>query len=139
MRLIVSAYPSRDAALAASRGAVKRRLAACASVVGAESQYWWRGRIERAAESIVLFKTLPQRVGRLFGYLKATHPYEVPEIVELDVPRVEPGFLRYLVTTLADTSRISPARSRLMRRGAPRAPAARGPRRTRAQPHRRSR
>ena len=138
MRLVLTSYPTREAGVAAARGAVERRLAACAQLLAAESRFWWRGRVETATESLVLFKTVPKRVGALFGFLKATHPYEVPEIVEVDVPRVEPGFLRYLATTL-DASAIAPPARAVTRRGGPRARAARRPPRTRARPHRRSR
>lgn len=139
IRLVLSNYPSHDAALAAARGALERRLAACANIVAAESRFWWRGEIETASESIVLFKTVPKRVGALFRYLKDHHPYEVPEIVEIDVPRVDTAFLRYLATTLDASALSPPLRRRITRREGRRDPAARGPARTRGRPHRPSR
>jgi len=137
MRLVLTSYPTREAALAAAHGAVERRLAACAQVIAAESRYRWRGRVESAAESIVLFKTVPKRVGALFAWLRAGHAYDVPEIVEIDVPRVDPGYLHYLAATLDASAVAPPAAAR--RRAGPRGPGAPGPRRTRARPHRPSR
>lgn len=136
MRLVVSAYPSRDAAVAAAEAAVDARLAACASFSPAESRFWWRGRIESASETIVVFKTVPKRVGALFRFLKERHPYDVPEIIEVDVPRVEPGYLAYLGRTLDLSSLEATPGPRARRRGAPRARGAPPPGRTRA-PHRR--
>jgi periplasmic divalent cation tolerance protein len=138
MRLVLTSYPGRDAAVAAAQGAVERRLAACAQLLDIESRYWWKGEIESANETLVLFKTVPKRVGALFAYVRTTHPYEVPEIAEVDVPRVDGGYLRYLASTL-DASALLPPRPGPTRRAAPRARAGRPPRRTRARHPRRSR
>lgn len=143
MRLVLSAYPSRAAAFAAVEGALARKLIACASVVRVDSRYLWRGRVERAAEALVLFKTVPKRAGALFLYLRETHPYEVPEVAEIDVPRVDPGYVAYLLSTL-DPSALPPVHVRralrsVTRRVGRRAPAARAPARTRGRHPRRSR
>ncbi len=138
-RLVLTTYPTRERALAAVAGAVRRRLAACGNVVPVDSAYWWNGQLESAAEALVLFKTVPKRVGALFAYLASDHPYSVPEIVELDVPRAARSYLTYLTSTL-DRASLPPPRGRRARRpGAPRARGARAPGRTRATPRRRSR
>jgi periplasmic divalent cation tolerance protein len=100
MRIVLSSYPSRDAALRAVEGGLARRLFACASLVAVDSRYFWNGRIESAPETLVVFKTVPKRVGALFRYLKETHPYDVPEIAEIDVPRADHEYVAYLVRTL---------------------------------------
>jgi len=139
MRFVLTTYPSRESALAAVEAALRQELAACANVVPAHSRYWWKGRLESADESLVLFKTVPKRVGALFRYLEANHPYAVPEVVELDVPRVGGAYLRYLAETLDPESPPPPMGGGSTRRGARRAPGARSPGRTRAPHHRRSR
>ncbi|HTW76387.1 MAG TPA: divalent-cation tolerance protein CutA [Thermoplasmata archaeon] len=137
MRLVLTTYPSRSAALAAVAGAVDRRLAACGSLVPIESRFVWRGAVETQAEALVIFKTVPKRVGALFRFLETGHPYDVPEIVELDVPRVAPGYLAYLADALDRSS--GPLAAELVRRRAGRpARGARGPARTRARPRPRS-
>ncbi|HYA57591.1 MAG TPA: divalent-cation tolerance protein CutA, partial [Thermoplasmata archaeon] len=100
MRFVLTTYPSREAALAAVESALSARLAACANVVDVRSRYWWKERLESADEALVLFKTVPKRVGALFRHLESSHPYDVPEIVEVDVPRVGPAYLQYLATTI---------------------------------------
>jgi periplasmic divalent cation tolerance protein len=135
MRLVLSAYPSRDAARRAVRGALTRRLAACASVIPADSEFWWKGRLESAAESLVLFKTVPKRVGHLVRFLQESHPYDVPEVAEVDVPRVNTGYLDYLSHTL-DPNAVPP---RARRSGARRGRGAPAPGRTRAPRRRPSR
>ena len=139
MRLVLTTYPSRERALDAVTGALSEHLAACGNVVPVDSRYWWDGRLQAETEALVLFKTVPKRVGALFRYLAEHHPYSVPEIVELDVPRATPGYLAYLTGTLDRASLPPSPRGRPARRpGGPRGRAARGPGRTRGQPHRRS-
>jgi periplasmic divalent cation tolerance protein len=137
-RLVVSTYPSREAALSAVETVVTRRLAACGNVVAVESRYWWKGCTEAQSEALVLFKTVPKKVGALFAFLGRTHPYDVPEIVELDVPRIEPRYLAYLSETLGVPAPMRGGRRRATRRAAPRARGARAPARTRAPRRRRS-
>jgi periplasmic divalent cation tolerance protein len=137
MRLVVTTYPDRERALTAVDGAVARRLAACGTVVPVDSRYWWEGRVQAANEALVILKTVPKRVGALFRYLDETHPYDVPEIAELDVPRTTPAYLAYLTETLDRASMPPAGVRRATRRGGRRAPAARGPGRTRAPRRRR--
>ena len=139
MRFVVTTYPTREAALDAVESALRARLAACANIVSAHSRYWWKGRVESSDESLVLFKTVPKRVGALFRHLEVNHPYEVPEVVEVDAPRVGAAYLRYLAATLDPESPPFPFGGGPTRRGAPRARGARPPRRTRAPRRRRSR
>jgi periplasmic divalent cation tolerance protein len=138
VRLVISAYPSRDAALAAVSTAVERRLAACGNILPAESRYLFRGRVESRTEALVVFKTVPKKVGALFEFLGKNHPYEVPEIVEVDVPRVDPRYLRYLSVTLDPVPVPTPMGAGLIRREEPPARGVRAPPRTRGPLHRRS-
>jgi len=132
MRLVLTTYPSRPRALAAVDGALSRHLAACGNVVPIDSRYWWKGRVRSGVEALVLFKTVPKRVGALFRYLEEDHPYSVPEIVEIDVPRVATAYLTYLTTTLDRASLPRcPARG-VNRPGARRGPVAPAPGRIRA-------
>lgn len=140
MRIVLTTYPNRERALAAVTGALSEHLAACGNVVPVDSRYWWKGRLESESEALVLFKTVPKRVGALFRYLAEHHPYSVPEIVELDVPRAAPGYLDYLTGTLDRASLPSTRGGRTVKRPAGRrGRAVRGPGRTRGPPHRRSR
>ncbi|MGA7922963.1 MAG: divalent-cation tolerance protein CutA [Thermoplasmata archaeon] len=100
MRLVLTALPDEPTARRISRGALDLRLAACVNRWPIASAYWWKGQIEDAIEVIALFKTTPKRVGALVEYLGQEHPYDVPEIVELDVGRVHPPYLTYLVSVL---------------------------------------
>ena len=139
MRLVLCAFPSAPVAARVSRSALGRRLAACAQRIPVASTYWWRGRIEEASETLVVFKTAPKRVGALFQFLARHHPYEVPEIVELDVPRAHPPYLAYLAETVdahAPPPPLGGGRP-ITRPGSRRGREARRPGRTRGRPLRR--
>ncbi|MCI4329327.1 MAG: divalent-cation tolerance protein CutA [Thermoplasmata archaeon] len=140
MRLVLTAFPSRAAADRAVRTVLGARLAACAQSTDIRSRYWWKGRVRSEDEVLVVFKTVPKRVGALFRRLSELHPYDVPEMIELDVPRVHPPYLAYLAETLDADSPPPPlggGSAKLRRRGGPRARGARRPARTPAPRRRR--
>ncbi|HXY47024.1 MAG TPA: divalent-cation tolerance protein CutA [Thermoplasmata archaeon] len=139
MRLVLTTYPSSKAARRAIESVLERRLAACANVLAIDSRYRWKSRIESARESLVLFKTVPKRVGALLTFLEVSHPYETPEVVEIDIPRANAGYLRYLESTLESAIPFGAGRSGATRRAVPRGRGARGPGRTRAPRRHRSR
>ncbi|MGB6198616.1 MAG: divalent-cation tolerance protein CutA [Candidatus Acidiferrales bacterium] len=69
------------------RAMVTTRLAACANVLPGkiESIYRWKGRVERARETLLLLKTTRRRWPKLRDGIRAMHSYEVPEIVALPI------------------------------------------------------
>ncbi|MCI4370224.1 MAG: divalent-cation tolerance protein CutA [Thermoplasmata archaeon] len=135
MRLVLTTFPSTAAADRAIATVLAARLAACAQSTAVRSRYWWKGQLRSDDEVLVVFKTVPKRVGALFRRLGELHPYDVPEVVEIDVPRVHPPYLAYLAETIdaeAPPPPLGGGRPPVRRRGARRAPAARRPARTRA-------
>jgi len=58
-----------------------------------ESHYWWQGKIESAAEVLVIFKTTKGKLKALEKLIVAKHPYDTPEF--LVVPIIA-GNKRYL-------------------------------------------
>jgi periplasmic divalent cation tolerance protein len=137
LRIVLSTYPSPSAARRVITAVLGRRLAACANVASVGSRYWWNGHVESAEESLVLFKTDPKRVGALIAFLESSHPYETPEVLEIDVPRVNERYLQYVRSA---TQRPVPhVPRRATRRGAPRVRGGRALARTRGLRRRRSR
>jgi periplasmic divalent cation tolerance protein len=135
MRLVLCSFPDEAAAAKSVDEAVGARLAACGTRWPVASTYWWRGKVERTGEVLVLFKTSPKLVGALFRLLSEGHPYDVPEILEIDVPRVHPPYLQYLADAVDPHAPPLPwggGRPPIRRPGSPRARAARRPPRTRA-------
>jgi len=82
--VLVTAPPRRARGLA--RVLVEGRLAACVSLLrDVKSIYRWEGRVEEAAETLLVLKTTASRVPALIAAVKELHPYAVPEVVALPV------------------------------------------------------
>jgi periplasmic divalent cation tolerance protein len=95
MRLVVSTAPG-DRALELARTLVAQRLAACVNVLpGARSVYVWEGNVCEDDESVLLLKTTDALAAALSARLKELHPYDVPEIVCLEIREGEgnPAYL----------------------------------------------
>ena len=137
MRLVLSAFPDAKSAQRTVERAIEQGLAACASSIAQRSTFLWRGRRETAEEVLVVFKTAPKTVGALFRFLCRTHPYEVPEIAEVDVLRADPRYLAWL-SGLVDPSSVPDGGPYPRRRAGPRGRGARAPGRARARPRPRS-
>jgi periplasmic divalent cation tolerance protein len=80
-----------------ARALVERRLAACVNVVpGLTSVYRWKGKIEADAEHLLVIKTRQDRVAELKAVLPSLHPYEVPELVVLEVADGHAPYLAWI-------------------------------------------
>jgi periplasmic divalent cation tolerance protein len=76
---------------------VKERLAACASIVPKiKSLYWWKGRMEKADESLLIAKTKKSLEKRLVERIKELHSYECPCIVISAVTGGNADFLKWV-------------------------------------------
>jgi len=77
---------------------VERRLAACANILpGMRSVYWWQGKLEKADEVVLIFKTQPNLVEAATAAIKAAHSYTVPCVLPLPVlPGGNPDYRAWL-------------------------------------------
>lgn len=92
--VVLVTAPDMKVARKLAQAALEARLIACANLVPRiESHYWWQGRIESAAEVLVLMKTSNARLPELEKLVLAQHPYDTPEFIVLRVSR---GSRRYL-------------------------------------------
>src|SRR4029434_1298844 len=105
LSIILVTIPSQDGALQLAHDLVRERLAACVNVVsGVRSIYAWEGKIERAEEGLLIIKTHRARYAALEAFVRAHHPYETPEIVEIPAGRVTPMYLQWIVKETTDTA-----------------------------------
>jgi len=58
--------------------------------------YHWQGKIEQAQEVLLLIKTTKEGWPALRERLAELHPYEVPEIIALDVKDAWPAYLKWV-------------------------------------------
>ncbi|HNW43494.1 MAG TPA: divalent-cation tolerance protein CutA [Elusimicrobiales bacterium] len=75
-------------------GLLQEKLAACVSAVpGVESSYWWKDKLERSAEILLIIKTRRTLREDIIQFVKRHHPYAVPETV---FTQIEGGSKEYL-------------------------------------------
>ena len=68
-----------------ARAVVEAKLAACVQLMHIRSTFSWEGRVEDAAEVLVLMKTRADVYERLQQFIRDNHPYDVPEILQIPV------------------------------------------------------
>jgi periplasmic divalent cation tolerance protein len=96
--LVLSTFPEIETARRIARELVTENLAACANIIPAiESIYRWQGKVEEERETLVLFKTRVARYAAFQDKLKSLHPYEVPEIICLEVRDGLPEYLNWVI------------------------------------------
>ncbi|HSC97752.1 MAG TPA: divalent-cation tolerance protein CutA [Casimicrobiaceae bacterium] len=97
--LAITTVASADDAATLVRGLLEQRLVACGSILPAmRSLYRWEGRIADESEALVLLKTTADRVADLKLALKASHPYQVPELLTFVAGDVLPEYLEWLAS-----------------------------------------
>jgi periplasmic divalent cation tolerance protein len=101
--LIFSTFPEGETARDVVEKLVSEKLAACGNIIPTvESIYRWKDKVENATEALVLLKTTKAQYPAFQDRLKALHPYEVPEIICLDVVNGLPDYLAWVAAnTLA--------------------------------------
>jgi len=83
--LVLTTLPD-DEAEPFARTLVEERLAACVNIhAPMTSLYWWKGTIERDAESQLVIKTTRGQLEALAARLAELHSYELPELLVVPV------------------------------------------------------
>jgi periplasmic divalent cation tolerance protein len=79
------------------RKLLAERPASCVQVLGPiHSNYWWKGRIERAREWVCFIKARASDYRRIEDSINKIHPYEVPEILAFPVIRGNADYLNWI-------------------------------------------
>ncbi len=80
------------------RKLVELRLAACVNMVErVHSVYRWQGTVEFADEVLMMIKTAAQTIPALKEKIAEMHPYQVPEILVLQVADGSDPYLAWLL------------------------------------------
>ena len=95
MRLVMTTCPI-DKSQKLIDEVLKLKLTGCASKTEVKSKFWWKGKIDEKKESLIIFKTREELVEKLFKKIKEIHPYEIPEIIEIKIEKVNDEYLKWL-------------------------------------------
>ena len=95
--VIVSTFPSKQSVTSIANKLVKKKLAACVNITKISSVYTWKGKVENQNEYLAFFKTTKKNQSTLKKELKKLHPYDVPEIAEINVEAINQPYMKWLV------------------------------------------
>jgi periplasmic divalent cation tolerance protein len=89
--------PDRAAARRLARLAVEARHAACVNIVeGVTSVYAWAGEVREDGEVLLVAKTTRAAWPALEAAWREAHPYELPEVVAVDVACGSEAYLAWV-------------------------------------------
>ena len=95
--LIISTYPNKKSISKISNDLIKNKIIACVNISKIDSIYSWNGKIQNSPEYIAIFKTVTKNKTKLKKVIAETHPYDVPEIAEIDVTSINKSYLNWLI------------------------------------------
>lgn len=95
--IIISTYPNKKSISEIANDLVKNRVVACVNISQISSIYSWNDKIENTSEYLAIFKTTTKNKTLLKKKIMETHPYDVPEIVEIDVTFTNKSYLKWLI------------------------------------------
>src|SRR5450830_1938531 len=95
--LVVTSLPDRESAEKLAVLLIERRLAACVNILApCASVYRWQGEIQHDEEHPLLIKTVKERYADVEASIRASHPYELPEIIAVPVVDGLPAYLEWV-------------------------------------------
>ena len=87
---------TKDQAAAMAEAIVKADLAACAQIdQEVTSVYKWKGQLEKETECRLWIKCLQKTLPALREWMKANHPYETFQWIELKADQVHEPYLNW--------------------------------------------
>jgi len=84
--IILTTCGSRKEAKKIAKSLLEKKLVACANIISRiESKFWWKDKIDKAKEVLIILKTRNGNFKRIEKEIKCIHSYEVPEIIALPI------------------------------------------------------
>jgi periplasmic divalent cation tolerance protein len=95
--LALTTCPDEATAQAVAVALVQERLATCVNRIGGlRSTYFWDARLQDEAEILLIIKTTAGRLDGLRTRLNALHPYELPELLAIEVAGGNERYLEWV-------------------------------------------
>lgn len=102
LRVVLTTLPDAESASRLAHELVEARLAACVNLLSpCRSVYRWRASgddtdsVHENGEIPLIIKTTAERYPALETFLRERHPYQLPEILAIDVVDGLPDYLRW--------------------------------------------
>lgn len=96
--VVMMTVPDEPVAVSIVGTVVEERLAACGNLLPKiRSIYRWQGEICDDTEVLVMLKTAESRFTKLKKRLIELHPYECPEVIQIEVQDGSTDYLSWVV------------------------------------------
>lgn len=96
--VVLCTAPSEEVAERLARGVIEAKLAGCVNIVpGVRSIYRWEGAVQDDQEVLLVVKSTRHRYAALEAWLVEHHPYDVPEVIALDITAGSRAYLDWLL------------------------------------------
>jgi periplasmic divalent cation tolerance protein len=97
MCLVLTTAGSAEEAKKIAHALVESRLAACVNIVPQiESVYRWQGKVESAAEWLLVIKSRAAAFEQVREAIKELHSYDLPECIMLEIAEGDKAYLDWL-------------------------------------------
>jgi periplasmic divalent cation tolerance protein len=94
--LVLVTVGKRKEAEKIARHLVANRMAACVGILPQHSIFRWEGKVAEEDEYLLMIKTVSERFDALRDAVLVMHPYEVPEIISIDITNGNAGYLDWI-------------------------------------------
>lgn len=83
MILVYITNPSKQIAEKVGKHLLEKRHCACINIFPIESYYWWKSKIEKTKEWVLIVKTKDSKYEKIKTEVKKIHPYTIPCILKI--------------------------------------------------------
>lgn len=95
--------PDETSAKRLAETLVTQKLAACVNIMSpCQSVYIWQGKLEQTAEVPMMIKTCLSQYNAVETAILKMHPYELPEIITINVDGGLPRYLQWVSAQLSE-------------------------------------
>ena len=99
--LIFMTVSTREEASKIVHSLLEEKLIACANIIGpVDSFFWWKEKIEKTNEFLVLMKSHGSLFDKISKRVKEMHSYEIPELIALRIEKGLPAYLNWIDTVV---------------------------------------
>ncbi len=95
MILILSTFPNKEEARKIGGELLNKKLIACYNLTPIESAYWWKGKVEKTNEVLMIMKT-NKNFKKVENFIIEHHSYETPEIIAIEPSSVTEKYLKWI-------------------------------------------
>mgnify|MGYP000692876492 CR=1 FL=1 len=100
-QVVLCNCPDSNVAQTIATQLVQEKLAACVNIMpNITSVYSWQEKIETDTEVMLLIKTTQSHFDKLAVLINSMHPYDVPEIVALNIQQGNNAYLNWITESL---------------------------------------